>query len=387
MRKATRDSFPAIIGGGLIILALFFHSIYEDLLKAAVLKHLSAVMGMPEAELVSRLTEMAGPIVGAVAVIWIVLWYARRELRAELPDPSIEARRQHTAAIVAQTEALKAKPHSPVLAQGVDDSRTTLAGIVNGLLERSLQRDFKIPASPSDSFLKLYEEVKNSTHPAWIDPETNQLRRDVLQYCGIVGMQDEDRKEHESNREQLQSFGQKLIQRLAGVTVSADLGPDVWKPAPEAIEAFSDSALIATRDKWALEYDSAVLKGFAAEDELADIRKKMMQTESEATLGNADRIQHAQRKLSLYAMMSDNAMSESKRAWDALRDDIHSKLVSGALIAKGFRQPHTGGTAEIEISKSEWRILSLNNVTSEAFRKGGSEVLYAGLIIRKNEAE
>jgi hypothetical protein len=70
-------------------LALFFHSIYEDLLKAAVLKHLSAVMGMPEAELVSRLTEMAGPIVGAVAVIWIVLWYARRELRAELPDPSV----------------------------------------------------------------------------------------------------------------------------------------------------------------------------------------------------------------------------------------------------------------------------------------------------------
>jgi hypothetical protein len=81
MRKRTKDSFPAVIGGGLIILALFFHSIYEDLLKAAVLKRLSEVMGIAKAELVSRLTEMAGPIVGAVAVIWVVLWYARRELR------------------------------------------------------------------------------------------------------------------------------------------------------------------------------------------------------------------------------------------------------------------------------------------------------------------
>ena len=81
MRKRTKDSFPAVVGGGLIILALFLHSIYEDLLKAAVLKRLSEVMGIAEAELVSRLTEMTGPIVGAVAVIWVVLWYARRELR------------------------------------------------------------------------------------------------------------------------------------------------------------------------------------------------------------------------------------------------------------------------------------------------------------------
>jgi hypothetical protein len=74
MAKRTSDSFPAVIGGGIILLALFFHSIYEDLLKAAILGRLSAFMGIAEAELVSRLTEMAVPIIGAVADIWFVLW-------------------------------------------------------------------------------------------------------------------------------------------------------------------------------------------------------------------------------------------------------------------------------------------------------------------------
>lgn len=108
MAKRPGDLFPVIIGGSVILLALFFHSIYEDLLKAAVLKRLSALMDMPEAELLSRLTEMSVPIIGAVAVIWLVLLYARRELRAEIPDSALEAQRQHTAAILAQTEAWNA---------------------------------------------------------------------------------------------------------------------------------------------------------------------------------------------------------------------------------------------------------------------------------------
>jgi hypothetical protein len=40
MWKQPKGSFLAVIGGGLILLPLFFHSIYEDLLKAAVLKRL-----------------------------------------------------------------------------------------------------------------------------------------------------------------------------------------------------------------------------------------------------------------------------------------------------------------------------------------------------------
>src|SRR3954467_6335889 len=109
MPKRTKDSLPAIIGGSVILLALFFHSIYEDLLKAAVLKRLSAVMGIEEAELVSRLTEMALPIVGSVAVVWFLYGYLKRELLAQIPDPGVEAQREHTAAIVAQTEAIRAR--------------------------------------------------------------------------------------------------------------------------------------------------------------------------------------------------------------------------------------------------------------------------------------
>jgi hypothetical protein len=108
MAKRISDSVPAVIGGGIILLSLFFHSIYEDLLKAAVLKRLSAVIGIEEAELVSRLTEMALPIMGAVAVVWFLYIYLKREMMAQIPDQAIEAQRQHTAAIVAQTEAIKA---------------------------------------------------------------------------------------------------------------------------------------------------------------------------------------------------------------------------------------------------------------------------------------
>ncbi len=107
MTRRTSDLFPAIIGGGIAVLAIFFHSIYEDLLKEAILKRLSAFIGVPEAEVVSRLTEMAVPIIGAVATVWILLWYAGREFRSGVPDPMVEAQRQHTAAILAQTEAWK----------------------------------------------------------------------------------------------------------------------------------------------------------------------------------------------------------------------------------------------------------------------------------------
>src|SRR6266849_6331201 len=84
MPKRTSDSFPAIIGGCLVVLALFFHSIYEDLLKEAVLKRLSAFMGIQEAELVSRLAEMAVPIVGAVAVVWFLYFYLKAHLSQDL---------------------------------------------------------------------------------------------------------------------------------------------------------------------------------------------------------------------------------------------------------------------------------------------------------------
>jgi len=85
MPKRTSDTFPLVIGGCLVLLALFLHSIYEDLLKEAVLKRLSTFMGIGEAELVSRLAEMAVPVIGAVAVGWIIYFYLKAHLSTDLP--------------------------------------------------------------------------------------------------------------------------------------------------------------------------------------------------------------------------------------------------------------------------------------------------------------
>ncbi|TPQ31527.1 hypothetical protein C2U70_23805 [Bradyrhizobium guangdongense] len=72
MQRKPDDNYPLLIGGGVIVLALFLHSIYEDLLKAAILQKLGALMGVTEAEIVGRMTEMALPSVGAIAVVWLL---------------------------------------------------------------------------------------------------------------------------------------------------------------------------------------------------------------------------------------------------------------------------------------------------------------------------
>jgi hypothetical protein len=166
MRKPTKDSFPAVIGGCVILLALFFHSIYEDLLKAAVLNRLSAVMGVPEAELVSGLTEMSLPILGSVAVVWFLYGYLKRELSAQDPDPAIEAQRQHTAAIHAQTEAIRATVWAaePVTVANAEDG---------GGLE---ENEKPLPIPINEASLGAY---------MWSSPRVKRLDRQIAEVAGL----------------------------------------------------------------------------------------------------------------------------------------------------------------------------------------------------------
>jgi hypothetical protein len=85
-------------------------------------------------------------------------------------------------------------------------------------------------------------------------------------------------------------------------------------------------------------------------------------------------------------MQSDMAKDELRRAWDALRADIHAKLLNGNLVARGFRCPHVVGSSEVVIPASEWRVLFLENVKSEASSKTSSDALYEGVVIRKRLA-
>jgi hypothetical protein len=314
--------------------------------------------------------------------------YAQVRTRAELlqqeveksaNNPALEAQRQHTAAVIAHTEALKTKPLNQAPTAG---GAVVLAGIVNTLMDRALQHGFRIAAlRPSDPFSQLYEDVKNSIDPVWIDDEINQLRRDFLQYCAIVGFNERrDFKEMQSDRAELRGYGLKLIASLTG---TATISPDIWKGAPDAVEAFAYPDLIAERDKWKEMFEDALLRGYEAQDKIAALRTQMGGIFG---VDETDELGASQRKLEVAAMQSDMAKGEVRRAWDKLRADIHAKLLNGNLVARGFRRPHTLGSPEVVIPASEWRILFLQNVTSEASSKTSSEALYEGIVIRKGVA-
>jgi len=65
---------------------------------------------------------------------------------------------------------------------------------------------------------------------------------------------------------------------------------------------------------------------------------------------------------------------------EALRTNIHSQLLDGDLIAKGFLAPHAPGTSETIIPKEEWRFLMLDHEGDQAL---GPNFEYIALLIGK----
>jgi hypothetical protein len=113
-----------------------------------------------------------------------------------------------------------------------DAESIRLAGIVNGLMEQALQYGFKMTAvQPSDQFAQLYQDVKNSTDPVWIDNDASQLRRDLLQFCAVVGSDERGVKELQSDRAKLRDYGEQLIAKLTGKSrrVAAQATPAIAK--------------------------------------------------------------------------------------------------------------------------------------------------------------
>jgi hypothetical protein len=153
-----------------------------------------------------------------------------------------------------------------------------------------------------------------------------------------------------------------------------------WKPAPDAIEAFAESSLIAERDKQAERMEQAALRRLDAEFKIEAILKAL--PEHKAVEGTDEFKQIEQQRRQIKANSALERMTEPalRSAWDKLREDIHQKLANGRLVAKGFREPHVSGSLEVEISSAEWRLFTLDNVNSTALRNG--EIAYSGLVIR-----
>jgi hypothetical protein len=156
----------------------------------------------------------------------------------------------------------------------------------------------------------------------------------------------------------------------------------IWKSAPDAIDAFAEGGLIAARDKWIETFQEAYTKGHEAEDQIREIQKQHGANPANDT-DEGRLLDLNRRRLEACTMQSDIAKDELKRAWNDLRDDLQKKMLDGLLVARGFREPHVAGGTEVEIPSSEWRILVLDNVNSEALRKGSGAVIYSGVAFGK----
>jgi len=156
-----------------------------------------------------------------------------------------------------------------------------------------------------------------------------------------------------------------------------------WLVVSDAIERFCDPTLIRERDDehelWKKSFDDQT----EVNDKLGEWNRKHPYGVQSAT---EEEIHRWQRLCDLKGLADSSEKmnrDEVVKAWDHLRIDICRRLSIGSLMARGFRVPHIGGSAEIDIPASEWRVLDIDNTRDEALRKGSREVIYAGVVIAR----
>jgi hypothetical protein len=105
------------------LLALAFHAIYEELLKATVLKWFGRFFDLSEAELMGRLTEMAVPIIATIVIIALIYRFVKQQMRSEAIDPVLASQQETIASL---TERLKPRINAflDARANGVTEAPT-----------------------------------------------------------------------------------------------------------------------------------------------------------------------------------------------------------------------------------------------------------------------
>jgi hypothetical protein len=82
--------------------------------------------------------------------------------------------------------------------------------------------------------------------------------------------------------------------------------------------------------------------------------------------------------------LAEDANTRAKALGAVLRENLEAQLVSGELIARGFREPFSHGAPYLTISRQEWRIIKLdpsNPGGTYVAAAAGSGVAYVGLTI------
>jgi hypothetical protein len=157
-----------------------------------------------------------------------------------------------------------------------------------------------------------------------------------------------------------------------------------WLNIADAMNSFADKHLIDSRDDWLRKLNESLEKGYAAEDKINEITKRGTIIFDDGSREN-QQIDRERRMMLACVRQHSLAESELPIVWDAIRSDVLNKLGNGALIAKGFRTPHSGGMPEIIIPQDEWRILALDNIKSEVTTKREGHVAYIGVVIGQPE--
>jgi len=142
-----------------------------------------------------------------------------------------------------------------------------------------------------------------------------------------------------------------------------------WYREYAAIGKFGDQDLVQRRDeawkKWAATLDLVEHSRKVGEDLALDVAEAPDVTEAKEEL---DRVRHEQGE------------RYDRFHW-LLSEDLHDRLLSGELLARGFREPFSHAAPYLTISRHEWRIIKITDEFLDRAEGGG--VAYVGLTIGK----
>jgi len=157
-----------------------------------------------------------------------------------------------------------------------------------------------------------------------------------------------------------------------------------WKGLLEAVNAFCDPELVWRRNKYIQTIENSTERSHEIERE--------MQTLYDAAPGGGFRNRPDEEKkynelrerLERFATLKSFSETGLRDYWELLRGDLGQKLVSGDLIAKGYAEPYKGGSDEVLIKASEWRMLTVSPYDGTAMKKIGlPSIVYSGVEIAR----
>jgi hypothetical protein len=88
------DNFPLVIGGAVLALVLVLHHVFGIFFDEWLKHYLEAFLGVTVAEMIERSGDLISSILAAVAIVWFLYWYVKRDFEKRLRDAGGSAPRE-----------------------------------------------------------------------------------------------------------------------------------------------------------------------------------------------------------------------------------------------------------------------------------------------------